>query len=719
MTDEQLIYRRWLLRGGLICYVTTCKFESIITRITDFIIYFIYISIAVLPKWLPVWIQNKFTGFCSLILVQDKKTNNWVYMRNSDIICQPAKEIKKIPVYVWWTAIVNAVNYNDIIPWINTYNACSGRYTNALYNLKHTNIESFSKTIEDNRKEDTYLIKGFRYIINGCLGDLGVNTYSTLVEATVEGKMPAWMQAQNTGANVSRLMMETLGLTDMDIISSEFINSKLANLAQRVTRKDIRRNEQMPKRLYNTKNGKSIETFECVQEYSTLSYTWGRWALETKPTITKDGIPWKIMRNSKVTLEDIKTILDKIAIIAGTHMVWIDQYCINQEYEQEKQEEIARQHYIFGNAKRSFIWLSETSSQDIIYLMEHWKTLGVKSTKWAIDAHHITQKISQDKWFSSLWATQETAICPESIILLQDGSVVLVDSYTNIDAKFDKIDNKSFMRITFLKMVMESLLVASKAILSIVRYTILYRIRVLKYDLNNELDTLDNIVNNVDLLLGKTDITSFLDDKLGYLGLQSLGWKRSGISKDYIHGIKNGLLIDIETPYICNDLEILIEEFLGKLYSKMGASLMSYICKGNPRNTICWLPQPGSILLPNVIIGITTEGGILKSDVKMNITFNDAFEMNIENAQIYLKTDLEKISEQSEIHIEDDACNIENIALMLLSILESKQTQNAVLLTMVITRSEDESKFRRKGMASYKLNKYNIPTASTEAITLI
>ncbi|KAF1977645.1 HET-domain-containing protein, partial [Bimuria novae-zelandiae CBS 107.79] len=45
--------------------------------------------------------------------------------------------------------------------------------------------------------------------------------------------------------------------------------------------------------------------------------------------------------------------------ISQTRWLWIDQLCINQDDEVERSQQVSIMHGIYGNGKRTLIWLGE------------------------------------------------------------------------------------------------------------------------------------------------------------------------------------------------------------------------------------------------------------------------------------------------------------------------------------------------------------------------
>jgi hypothetical protein len=86
-------------------------------------------------------------------------------------------------------------------------------------------------------------------------------------------------------------------------------------------------------------------------EYSTLSYTWGRWRIKgdaalTAPALPVKNTPWAIppIQEDHFTTEAFQNVVDNIRK-QGTEWVWIDVGCIDQRRGPENTQgpiEIAR-----------------------------------------------------------------------------------------------------------------------------------------------------------------------------------------------------------------------------------------------------------------------------------------------------------------------------------------------------------------------------------------
>lgn len=140
-----------------------------------------------------------------------------------------------------------------------------------------------------------------------------------------------------------------------------------------------------PRRLVHLPSFSSLEwqpghTYGPHQhpKYNAISYTWGRFRLDTRRNLTEalrkvkgigiDNCPWTVppIDPARFTVEEFRTALHNAATsdggggvsARGHQFVWLDVACIDQSADAGKLE-IGRQAAIFRGAQRVYIWLTK------------------------------------------------------------------------------------------------------------------------------------------------------------------------------------------------------------------------------------------------------------------------------------------------------------------------------------------------------------------------
>jgi hypothetical protein len=108
-------------------------------------------------------------------------------------------------------------------------------------------------------------------------------------------------------------------------------------------------------------------------EYAIITYTWGRFAApKGSPALPIKGVTWSIppVKESCFSVDSFQRVIDEIG--EEYTWLWLDVGCIDQENEEIKTSEIARQVGIFYGASAAYAWLhsldSETLEEALRYL---------------------------------------------------------------------------------------------------------------------------------------------------------------------------------------------------------------------------------------------------------------------------------------------------------------------------------------------------------------
>jgi hypothetical protein len=201
-----------------------------------------------------------------------------------------------------------------------------------------------------------------------------------------------------------------------------------------------------PKYLWDSDLSQTVlATPERLQQgYIAVSYTWGRFKERYGPV---NGTPWNVpVIKSSVFGQMLNQMKDIMAVIPVCRYFWVDVLCINQDDENQKKEEIAKQASIFGNAKACLGYLWSLDSEDeLAHIMASFGdqllwSLILTSSDFRMQSQlngleklpaHIQKKLDGklrlDPWFTSLWALQEMVLAPAQIWMTRSGSFCTVN----------------------------------------------------------------------------------------------------------------------------------------------------------------------------------------------------------------------------------------------------------------------------------------------------
>ncbi|KAH6685335.1 heterokaryon incompatibility protein-domain-containing protein [Plectosphaerella plurivora] len=188
---------------------------------------------------------------------------------------------------------------------------------------------------------------------------------------------------------------------------------------------------------------------DCEPRYIALSYTWGRWRLETGdrvdvPALPVKNVTWDTPRvqPEHFTAAELRNVLESAPRVfsesqdvpdALIEYAWLDVACINQTAGAvEMALEVGRQAKIFKGATMTFVWLTTLSENE--YLAQREKNEQVAKQKKALATTRLEQQragwdsiraevedLTSDPWFSSLWTLQEAYLAPHAFIMTRKG----------------------------------------------------------------------------------------------------------------------------------------------------------------------------------------------------------------------------------------------------------------------------------------------------------
>jgi len=197
-----------------------------------------------------------------------------------------------------------------------------------------------------------------------------------------------------------------------------------------------------------------ISYIGTIPEYVAISHTWGRWADMNSKLVKIDGVPWKILPNTRFSVDDLPNQLEKLPY----DYVWLDlltipQQELNDEQKQRQKREIARQASIFRSAKVAIAWLNDVTKwanlptvmqyTSLKFLREsHLQKLDVEKinnllTQAAKDKSVHTELINApvgspsfqthpqpNSWLTSLWTLQETCLRPDMLLCTKNWDIL-------------------------------------------------------------------------------------------------------------------------------------------------------------------------------------------------------------------------------------------------------------------------------------------------------
>ena len=99
--------------------------------------------------------------------------------------------------------------------------------------------------------------------------------------------------------------------------------------------------------------------------YGILTYTWGRWRIESGPALNVKNTTWAIPSVSAdhFSVEEFERVVRYIG--QDFDFAWVDVACIDQEDDTVKMDEIGNQMGIFKQARRVYAWLSHCSTEPL------------------------------------------------------------------------------------------------------------------------------------------------------------------------------------------------------------------------------------------------------------------------------------------------------------------------------------------------------------------
>lgn len=184
---------------------------------------------------------------------------------------------------------------------------------------------------------------------------------------------------------------------------------------------------------YTQRFALSTDDYVTPVQYTALSYSWGVPDPDSDTTIDCAGHKLKITKSLATALRHFRQNHHSI-------LLWVDQICINQLDDQEKEQQIPLMSSIYQYAVNTAIWLGEADSgtASAMKLLEDLGTCLQFNEAISIDPEEFENKQlpSRDsrewqnlmnllgrEWFSRLWIIQEVILSRDPWVLCGDNHV--------------------------------------------------------------------------------------------------------------------------------------------------------------------------------------------------------------------------------------------------------------------------------------------------------
>ncbi|KAK4218626.1 heterokaryon incompatibility protein-domain-containing protein [Rhypophila decipiens] len=182
-----------------------------------------------------------------------------------------------------------------------------------------------------------------------------------------------------------------------------------------------------------------------LPEYEALSYTWGN--------AGSVGQIWVAGKALQVT-PTVEAALYHLSSYTKSRFLWIDQVCINQSDNSEKERQIPLMRQIYQNSSNVIIWLDGIedpfkvqgmllfASHEFVYgTLESWiKLVTMYSQQYSEAGWSQLMNLFAHPWFFRIWIIQEVVLAPSITVLVAgeplnwDRLDVFVDMLYNVPA---------------------------------------------------------------------------------------------------------------------------------------------------------------------------------------------------------------------------------------------------------------------------------------------
>ncbi|KAF7185358.1 Heterokaryon incompatibility protein 6, OR allele [Pseudocercospora fuligena] len=135
-------------------------------------------------------------------------------------------------------------------------------------------------------------------------------------------------------------------------------------------------------------------------EYEALSYTWGSW--QETVTIKLNGRPFLVTQN-------LHRALRRLRRLSSPRCLWVDQLCIDQHGNQERNHQVRIMNEVFRMAARVLVWLGEVPDEDLQNIRDLYEQEYLRETKEL----QIASCTTEPSWWTRAWVVQEFAMARE------------------------------------------------------------------------------------------------------------------------------------------------------------------------------------------------------------------------------------------------------------------------------------------------------------------
>ncbi|KAH8667926.1 heterokaryon incompatibility protein [Tricladium varicosporioides] len=117
--------------------------------------------------------------------------------------------------------------------------------------------------------------------------------------------------------------------------------------------------------------------------FKALSYTWGSGGQTHKIYIS--GKEFSITESLEVALRHLRDAYEPVTL-------WIDQICINQNDDIEKNEQVAHMNQIYRLAEEVLVWLGPAEDKSSDDFMDTWNKIGTWAEDWGMMSYYTEER---------------------------------------------------------------------------------------------------------------------------------------------------------------------------------------------------------------------------------------------------------------------------------------------------------------------------------------
>jgi hypothetical protein len=154
--------------------------------------------------------------------------------------------------------------------------------------------------------------------------------------------------------------------------------------------------------------------------YEALSYVWG--SQDYKSPVTLSGHDWHVTPSLAAALRHLRSETESLTL-------WIDQLCINQEDDEERNIQVGFMRDIYAGANRVLVWLGESTlaseaAFDVLTRLNpaQFEDEAIAYTALQLPGIHVwiravITSIFFNPWWQRVWIIQEIAYAQDALVL--------------------------------------------------------------------------------------------------------------------------------------------------------------------------------------------------------------------------------------------------------------------------------------------------------------